>query len=64
MKRLEERVARLEKEHEITVIRMGQMQTAFDLIFAAWAEAMQAGPEDRGAILFAGWQAAAQRMPK
>ena len=43
---------------------MGQMQTAFDLIFAAWAEAMRSGPEDRGAILFAGWQAAAQRMPK
>jgi hypothetical protein len=63
MKQLEQRIARLEREHEITIIRMGQMQEAFDIIFSAWQDVVRS--TDATSVtkrLFAAWETAAKRM--
>jgi hypothetical protein len=62
---LERRVAKLERANETTIIRMGQMQSAFDTIYAAWSDAAnETDPAVQFETLFRAWQIAGSLMPK
>ena len=61
LERLRVRVADLEREQRITIVRIGQMQAAFDEIFAAWLSVESEGDQRvRSEKLLAAWKAAAR----